>query len=239
MGKRTVAPTIAITVAITILIAIYDCYFGARRAPTIAIAIQILSAAFFCTSLCPFVSCSCFLWLAMLALHASCVTVGGPLKLHRCSKKSKSIFVTAVAAEQTAVAAAVVDASPPVVASASPQASVRKKQKQDPTSKRRSRQSSRSPAARREEKLKAKLKQQHKAMSGIAPLLREIQRRDDTIAALREELAAERAACHARVAAASASNWKEGVAFGRKGLGTPPTPKRPGRAPTMELHCQD
>ena len=92
MGKRTVAPTIAITVAITILIAIYDCHFGARRAPTIAIAIQILSAAFFCTSLCPFVSCSCFLWLAMLALSASCVTVGSPMKLRRCAKEDQICF---------------------------------------------------------------------------------------------------------------------------------------------------
>ena len=46
----SIGTTIAITVAITILIAIYDCHFGARRAPTIAIAIHSLSAAFFCTS---------------------------------------------------------------------------------------------------------------------------------------------------------------------------------------------
>ena len=154
-------------------------------------------------------------------VSTACVTVGGPVKLlRRCAKKTKSVCVTAVAAGQTAVAVA------------SPRASVMKKQKQDPKSKLRSRQSSRTPAARRQDKLKAKLKQQYKATSDIAPLLLEIQRRDDTIAALREELAA----ADARCAAASASNWKEGVAFGRKGLGTPPTPNRFGRARDLECN---
>ena len=121
-------------------------------------------------------------------------------------------------------AAAVVDASP--------RASVKKKQKQDPYSKRRSRFPSRASAARKDEYLKMKRKHQRKVMSGVAPLLREIQRRDDTIAALREELAA----ADARCAVASASNWKEGVAFGRKGLGTPPTPNRFGRARDLECN---
>ena len=170
----------------------------------------------------------------MLAVNAACVMLGGPMKLRRrCSAKARTVFVTAVAAEETAVAAAVVDASP--------RASVKKKQKQDPYSKRRNRFPSRASAARKDEYLKMKRKHQRKVMSGVAPLLREIQRRDDTIAALREELAAERAACHAKVVAAAESNWKEGVAYGRRGMGTPPTPKRPGlgRAPTMSLNNPD
>ena len=152
-------------------------------------------------------------------VSTACVIVGGPLKLlRRCAKKTKSVCVTAVAAGQTAVAVA------------SPRASVMKR----PAGRalHRSRQSSRTPAARRQERLKAKLKQQYKATSDITPLLLEIQRRDDTIAALREELAA----ADARCAVASASNWKEGVAFGRKGLGTPPTPNRFGRARDLECN---
>ena len=147
-------------------------------------------------------------------VSTACVTVGGPVKLlRRCAKKTNSVCVTAVAAGQTAVAAA------------SPRASVMKKQKQDPKSKLRSRMPSRTPAARKQERLKTKSKH-------IAPLLLEIQRRDNTIAALREELAA----ADARCVAASASNWKEGVAFGRKGLGTPPTPNRFGRARDLECN---
>ena len=58
----------------------------------------------------------------MLAVNAACVMLGGPMKLRRrCSAKARTVFVTAVAAEETAVAAAVADASP--------RASVRKKQK--------------------------------------------------------------------------------------------------------------
>ena len=145
-------------------------------------------------------------------VSTACVTVGGPVKLlRRCAKKTKSVCVTAVAAGQTAVAVA------------SPRASVMKRPAGRPLH--RSRQSSRTPAARQQERTKTKSKH-------IALLLLEIQRRDDTIAALREELAA----ADARCAAASASNWKEGVAFGRKGLGTPPTPNRFGRARDLECN---
>ena len=47
----------------------------------------------------------------MLAVNAACVMLGGPMKLRRrCSAKARTVLVTAVAAEETAVAAAVVDA---------------------------------------------------------------------------------------------------------------------------------
>ena len=86
----------------------------------------------------------------MLAVNAACVLLDGPMKLRRrCSAKARTVFVTAVADEETAVAAAVVDASP--------RASVRKKQKQDPYSKRRSRFPSRASAARKDEYLKLSL----------------------------------------------------------------------------------
>ena len=154
-------------------------------------------------------------------VSAACVCAGGPVKVRRIRKKTTSVSLDLVAA-----------ATAPVFQSSALiplESSLGKKRRLD----QRVRQSARSTEARRLETEKKKQKRQQQAFSVVAPLLQEIKARDETIAALRQELAkvsAERAADAAAIASMAADNWKDGVACGRRGWGTPPTPRTAARA---------
>ena len=151
-------------------------------------------------------------------VSAACVRPGVPVKVRRIVKKSSSVSLDlagTTAPRPRVQSVALVPIQP------GPSAEV--------GGDKRGHQVSRSGAHRHLEYVKKKQKQYQKILDVVAPFVREIMTRDETIAALRRELAQVRASEAAAATAVAADNWRDGVAAGRRGWGHVPTPRTSNR----------
>ena len=156
--------------------------------------------------------------MPVLLVSAACVHPGGPVRVRRIAKKSSAVLLDLTCSVKPPSSVALVPVIKP--GSSSTDASPGGRDK-------RGHQDARSSLARKMETERKKRKLDKMISEYTAPLLREIKSRDDTIVALRQELA--------RVSAASATvaenNWRDGVAAGRLGWGPTPTPRTSSRGP--------
>ena len=151
-------------------------------------------------------------------VSSACVRPGGPVKVMRVMKKSSSVSLdlagtTAPRPLVQSVALVPIEPGPSAAVGAD----------------KRGHQVSRASANRKLETAKKKQKQDQKILDVVAPFAQEIKTRDETIAALRRELAQVRASEAAAAAAVAADNWRDGVAAGRSGWGPVPTPRTSNR----------